>query len=198
MYHFLPCSLCARPCVWLPLTACFHPAGKATRVGGEPGITRAVMSRIQVGGSAAGSRVPHAHAWCFPRAVGWPVFSTVLPPSARHVPHTGGPYIKPGGGHAVTPISWRREPSTCPRSLGGLFSPGSSACPHAPFMPWEENPRPRFISQTQWELMVWGSGELPEEHEPFGTGPQNLLRASEPSSLPLGATQQSTWRGRLA
>lgn len=31
------------------LTSPFHPAGKATRVGGEPGITRAVMSRIQVG-----------------------------------------------------------------------------------------------------------------------------------------------------
>lgn len=31
------------------LTSSFLPAGKATRVGGEPGITRAVMSRIQVG-----------------------------------------------------------------------------------------------------------------------------------------------------
>ncbi|GAB5578916.1 mitochondrial ribosome-associated GTPase 1 isoform X2 [Prionailurus iriomotensis] len=41
-------GLCARLLCSLRPTAPLHPTGKATRVGGEPGITRAVMSRIQV------------------------------------------------------------------------------------------------------------------------------------------------------
>lgn len=40
----------------------FYPAGKATRVGSEPGVTRAVMSRIQVG--ALGCRASTAPSLC--------------------------------------------------------------------------------------------------------------------------------------
>lgn len=46
----------------------FNCAGKATRVGGEPGITRAVMSRIQVGVLGHWPRALHMGAWHFPRA----------------------------------------------------------------------------------------------------------------------------------
>lgn len=64
-----------------------------------------------------------------------------------------------------------------------------------PFTPWEENLVPGFILRTQWEPMVWGSRELPGKDEPFGTGPQNLLRASEPSSQALGPLSRAPGGG---
>lgn len=80
----------------------FHPAGKATRVGGEPGITRAVMSRIQVGASR-GCRAPGSVCTD-------PSLSTVLraghrvgphasPTDGRGDRHLGG--AEPGGGAAL-------------------------------------------------------------------------------------------------
>lgn len=54
------------------------PAGKATRVGGEPGITRAVMSKIQVGASAPGPRAPHTQMPVTPERLQGGVLASVL------------------------------------------------------------------------------------------------------------------------
>lgn len=49
-------------CIESTLTPPSRPAGKATKVGGEPGITRAVMSRVQVGLAAPSLRAVRPHA----------------------------------------------------------------------------------------------------------------------------------------
>lgn len=76
------------------------PAGKATRVGGEPGITRAVMSRIQVGPRLWAQSCRHtqmpATSWgfarCCARLCSFPQspFPRVLAMGrALHQPNTG-------------------------------------------------------------------------------------------------------------
>ena len=90
----------------------FYSAGKATRVGGEPGITRAVMSRIQVG--ALGRRASTAPSLCSVRQA--------LPGSSHQA-----------WGRAQVPPHLTDEES-CPRAhrvraervlLGGRQLPGS-------------------------------------------------------------------------
>uniref|UniRef100_A0A452U031 G domain-containing protein n=1 Tax=Ursus maritimus TaxID=29073 RepID=A0A452U031_URSMA len=157
--------------------------GKATRVGGEPGITRAVMSRIQVGSSAAGSRAPCTRTWCFLRPEGWPA-GLVLHSDARHCrPLTSDPCLMaegkaPAQGHTVA----------CSPRL-------SPACPHMPFLPWEEKTGLcccDLFSKLSGNQSCREAESFLKRTSPLGQGVRASSEPWEPSSLAPGATQQHT------
>ena len=98
------------------LTAPFCPAGKATRVGGEPGVTRAVMSRIQVGPRLLGPGLC-THRWASPT----PVLSlSLFLLSACHMPGPAPASTDLWGGHTCPCFQLSKQAHgssvTCPRS----------------------------------------------------------------------------------
>lgn len=158
-------------------------------MGGEPGITRAVMSRIQVGSSAAGSRAPCTRTWCFLRAEGWPACLVLhsVPAEclsrARHCRTLTDPCLMaegkaPAQGHTMA----------CSPRL-------SPACPHVPFLPWEEKTELcccDLFSKLSGNQSCGEAESFLKRTSPLGQGVRASSEPQEPSSLAPGATQQHT------